>query len=105
MSARQTQKLAEVKAAVIAGRPDRALALIDEFVALAKRNGISRTGKTELETSIAELRDLAAASLRGTRQASEDIRAIVNAARGLQTYDDSGQRQTVSTTAQAPHRF
>lgn len=105
MTARLLEKLAAAKAAIIAGDPDRATSAITDFAALARRKGIPAADRALLESRIAEMRDLAEISLRGARQAIEEVRAIVEAARSLQTYDDSGRRHSASTAAPAPHRF
>ena len=54
---------------------------------------------------MADLRTLAQASLKGAQQAAEQVRAIVQAARSLQTYDSLGQRHVNETRANAPQRF
>lgn len=105
MTARLLEKLSAAKVAVIAGDSDRALSCIEEFVALASRKGVAAAELARLDARIAELRTLAEASLRGARQAIEEVQAIVAAARSLQTYDDAGRRQVASTSASAPHRF
>jgi hypothetical protein len=69
------------------------------------RRGLGVEERAQAETSLSEIRDLAQASERGARQAIEQIRAIVEAARSLQTYDSAGRRHATSTTAPAPHRF
>lgn len=105
MSARLNEKLAAAKAAVIAGDSAAALRSIEDFVGLARRRGLAAVDRPRLDARIAELRDLAEASLRGARQALDDVQAIVAAARSLQTYDDQGCRQSATTAAPAPHRF
>ncbi|MBU3029200.1 hypothetical protein [Paracoccus marinaquae] len=105
MSARLMDKLAAAKSAVIAGQVDRALALIGDFADLATRTGIPAAERARFEARLAELRVLAEASQQGAQRALEDVRAIIQAARSLQTYDDNGRRQTAVTAAPPPHRF
>ncbi|MDP5308776.1 hypothetical protein [Paracoccus spongiarum] len=78
---------------------------IEEFVALARKKGLEPADKARLDAELVELRVLAEASMKGARQALDEIQAIVAAARSLQTYDDRGCRQVASTAAPAPHRF
>lgn len=105
MSGRLDARLAAAKAALIAGNPAEALRSIEDFVAIANRRGLSAVDRPGLEARIAELRNLAEASLLGARQASDDIQAIIAAAGSLQTYDGQGARHHASTIAPAPHRF
>lgn len=105
MSQRLKERLSAARAAIIAGDSAGALTCIDEFVAIANRRGLAAIDRPRLDAEIAELRLLADASLRGARQALDDVHAIVVAARSLQTYDDQGCRHSASTTAPAPHRF
>lgn len=105
MTVRLLEKLSAAKSAVIVGDPDKALTCIEDFVAQARRKGVPAADRPRLEARIAELRTLAEASLRGARQAIDEVQAIVAAARSLQTYDDAGRRQVATTSAPAPHRF
>lgn len=52
-----------------------------------------------------QIRSLAEASLAGARQAAEEVRAIIRAARSLQTYDEVGRRNVTAVVATAPQRF
>lgn len=105
MSKALIQSLAEVKAAIVAGDANKALARIERFSSSARRTNLSGPERERLEAGLTELRGLAEASLRGARQAFEDVQAIVLAARTLQTYDQQGRRQVSTTAAPAPHRF
>lgn len=105
MSGVLTDRLAEVKAAVIAGNPENAMEKIDRFVATAQRHGVPAGERARLETAMTELLALAEASLRGARQALDEVQAIVLAARSLQTYDSDGRRHVSPTVAPAPRRF
>lgn len=98
-------KLAAAKNAIITGDPAKALRLIDEFFALISRVGISSEERPLIDARVAELRSLAEASMRGARQAFDEMQAIVLAARSLQTYDQDGCRHVASTAAPPPHRF
>lgn len=105
MTARLQDRLSAAKSAVIAGDSARALTCIEDFAALAHRKGLAPADRPRIEAQIADLRSLAEASLKGARQALDEVQAIVAAARSLQTYDDQGCRQVAVTVAPAPHRF
>lgn len=105
MSARLLSRLAAAKSAVIAGKSDTALTIIEEFSDLALRNGISAAERPILEARLAEIRLLSEASLRGAQMAIAEVQMIVTAARSLQTYDDSGRLQVATTVAPSPRRF
>ena len=104
MKSRFLRKLTDLKSAVIAADPVAATACLEDLAHMARR-GLGVEERAQAETSLSEIRDLAQASERGARQAIEQIRAIVEAARSLQTYDSAGRRHATSTTARAPHRF
>ena len=71
----------------------------------AARQGVAPEAREMLEPALAELRDLAQAALQGAQQAAEQVRAIVQAARSLQTYDSRGRRHVTTTQANLPQRF
>jgi len=105
MSRIVTRQMGQIRAALIAGDARAALKAIDALLQAAARTGIDDTARIRLEPELAELRVLALASLAGAQQAAEQVRAIVQAARSLQTYDSHGQRNVTQTQAHAPQRF
>ncbi|RNF34446.1 hypothetical protein [Paracoccus methylarcula] len=105
MSDSPVKHLAAARAAIVAGDMGLALDQIERFSAAADRSPPDAASKQALQAAIAELRELAEASLRGTKAAMEQIHEIVQAARTLQTYDDTGRRRTASTVATLPRRF
>lgn len=105
MSRALTRQMAQIRAALLSGDAQSALTRIDDLTRSAARHGISPDDRARLEPALAELRDLAQAALQGARQAAEQVRAIVQAARSLQTYDSLGQRHVTTTRATPPQRF
>ncbi|MCF3974238.1 hypothetical protein [Paracoccus salsus] len=105
MSRPLTDRLAAVRSAVIAGDPQKALARIEDFAEYARRIGIASQDRPRIDAALAELHVLAEASLRGAKQAADDVQAIIQAARTLQTYDNEGRRRVSATSAPAPQRF
>ncbi len=104
MTSKFIRKLTALKAAVIAADAPAALACLDDLHRIARR-GISDADRAEAAAALARIRHLAEASDRAARAAIEDVRAILHAARSLQTYDSSGQRQATPTASPVPHRF
>ncbi|WP_405402453.1 hypothetical protein [Paracoccus sp. Ld10] len=105
MSRALTRQLALIRSALMAGNAQAALVGLDDLTRIATRKGIDASTRDLLEPALADLRALAQASLLGAQQAAEQVRAIVQAARSLQTYDSLGQRQVNETRANAPQRF
>ncbi|WP_168217440.1 hypothetical protein [Paracoccus liaowanqingii] len=105
MSRAVTRQMAQIRAALISGDAQAALAAIDDLMRVAARAGLDEEARDRLEPALAELRALAQASLTGAQQAADQIRAIVQAARSLQTYDSLGRRNIMPTRATAPQRF
>lgn len=105
MSRALTRQITAIRAALMAGNAQAALAAIDEMTRTAARKGIDAASRDRLEPAMAELRILAQASLTGAQQAADQVRAIVQAARSLQTYDSHGQRTVTPTRANSPQRF
>lgn len=99
------RQIDRIKAALLAGDPAAALAHIDDWSRIASRKGLDAATHEQLEPALAELRALAQSSLNGALQAAEQVRAIVRAARSLQTYDSLGRRLITATRANAPQRF
>lgn len=105
MSRAAARQMARIRTALILGDAPGALAAIDELTRVAARSGLDEAARDRLEPGLAELRALAQASLTGAQQAADQIRAIVQAARSLQTYDSLGRRTVMPTRAVAPQRF
>lgn len=99
------RQMGQIRAALLAGDAPMALDAIDALARTAARKGIDAPTREALEPGLADLRALAEASLRGAQQAAEQVRAIVQAARSLQTYDSLGRRTVSETRANAPQRF
>jgi Na+-translocating ferredoxin:NAD+ oxidoreductase RNF subunit RnfB len=105
MKASIARNLASVKSAIIAGDPVTALMTLEKLAATLEREGLPPADRTALTDAMSQLMVLAEASLRGARQASDEVQAIIQAARSLQTYDSDGCRRTALVTAPAPRRF
>ncbi|WP_304617520.1 hypothetical protein [Paracoccus sp. (in: a-proteobacteria)] len=98
------RRIAGIKAAILTGDAETAqkgLDLLEKTLAA----GVSVDQRPMLESALTELRALAEASLRGARQAAEDLRDIILSAQSLQTYDDAGRRRSATTLAPMPQRF
>lgn len=91
------------RAAIIGGDPIAALKNIEVFMGLTAGLPVSDIERTGLEARIAELRMLAEAAQQGAQSALDQVRAIIQAARSLQTYD-SGGKLRVNMVAQDPAR-
>lgn len=100
-----TRQMALIRTTLIAGDARAALTAIDGLSQAAARAGLDDEARTRLEPELAELRMLALASLAGAQQAAAQVRAIVEAARSLQTYDSLGRRNVTPTQAHMPQRF
>lgn len=105
MSDSLIRHLSSARAAIVAGDMELALDRIEHFSAAAEKTSPDEATKDQLRSGVAELQILAEASLRGTKSAVDQIREIIQTARTLQTYDDTGQRHITSTVANMPHRF
>lgn len=105
MSKRLLQLFDRAKAALLAADIDRASSHIDEIKALLEREGLTEEHRQKVEPRLTELRALAQACLTGTRQAYEQIQAIIQAANSLQTYDSSGRRSNASVVQRESKRF
>lgn len=105
MSRALTRPMARIRAALMDGDSLSALTAIEDLTRAAARTGLDAATRDRLEPALSELRALAQASLTGAQQAAEQVRAIVQAARSLQTYDSHGQRNVNETRANAPQRF
>lgn len=99
------RRISAVRQALLSGDAQLALAKLNELMALLQRQGVEEEARTVLETALADLRQLADASLEGARGAAEDVRAIVLAAKSLATYDSYGKRHLNPVAANAPRRF
>ncbi|WP_022707080.1 MULTISPECIES: hypothetical protein [Paracoccus] len=99
------RQLAAIRAAILSGNAPAALRAIEEFGRLAARQGLSEADRAAIEPQVMQIRSLAEASLAGARQAAEEVRAIIRAARSLQTYDEVGRRNVTAVVATAPQRF
>lgn len=105
MSDSLQRHLAAARAALIAGKAPAALESIDRFMNAARKTPPTREQGSKLETQISELRMLADAGLEGAKSAAGQLRAIVETARSLQTYDDAGQRNVKTVVAPLPRRY
>ena len=105
MSRTLKRNMSQVRAALVAGTPYAALDAIDELTRNAGKADLDDTARHSLEPALEELRILAQASLKGAQKAAEQVRAIVQAARSLETYDSSGRRNVNETRANTPQRF
>lgn len=105
MSRVLSRQIVLIRKALLSGDAQSALARIDDLARLAARHGIDAPTRTLLEPALAELRDLAQASLSGAQEAADQVRAIIHAARSLQTYDSLGRKLITATRPNLPQRF
>ncbi len=93
------------RAAIVAGDSDQALACLERFAAAADRSPPEPDRRPALQARINELHRLALAAQTGARMAMDQVAAIVESARSLQTYDRLGARNVAMTTAPLPRRY
>lgn len=95
--------LEEERAELIAGNLDRLGALTAEKnrLAAAILNGQSAALTPELKDLCARNQELVAAALKGARAATKRLTELRAVQSRLSTYDQSGQKQTVSATPSA----
>ncbi|RJE80893.1 hypothetical protein [Paracoccus sp. JM45] len=105
MSRVLSRQISQIRMALLSGDAQSALVRIDDLTRLAARHGIDAPTRSLLEPALADLRDLAQASLSGAQQAADQVRAIIHAARSLQTYDSFGQKLVTATRSNLPQRF
>lgn len=105
MSALLFRQLDAARSAIVAGTPHEALEKIEEFSKDFARKPPDRAIRDTLEAHVAHIRDLAEASLKGAHMAADQVRAIIDAARSLQTYDDAGKRRSASIVCHLPRRY
>lgn len=105
MNKRLIRSLDGLKQAVMTANPAQALSRIDEVSALIRRHDLTPDAKAECAARMEEVRGLAEASAKGAARAIDQVRAILEAARNLQAYDESGRRITTSVSAPAAQRF
>ena len=103
MAAPYDRPLNAARAAIIDGDPDNALKNIALFTDRVGGAPLSEVERARVEPQIAELRMLAEAAQEGAQSALDQVRAIIQAARSLQTYD-SGGKLRVNMVAQDPAR-
>lgn len=97
--------LRAARAAILAGRAAEALQHLDRFAERLGRLPPDPETRADLQAGIHELRILADATLRGAQEGAAQVRAIVEAARMLQTYDHDGRRKVQSIVALEPRRY
>lgn len=97
--------LDRARAEIMKGHAGNALAGLEEFSNRVRQQGVPDHLRPILRKRISELHELAESSLRGARKGAADVRAIILAARSLQTYDNSGQRQVTFTPATVGKRY
>lgn len=93
------------KAAIMAGKAQDALIETERLLALVAQQPPEPKQAERLEMRLAELRGLAEAALTGAQSAADQMQAILQAARALETYDSRGQRKIADTATTKPHRF
>lgn len=104
MTDRLMRHLNAARAAIVAGNSDQALACLEQFAAAADRSP-EPDRRPALQARINELHRLALAAQTGARMAMDQVAAIVESARSLQTYDRLGARNVAMTTAPLPRRY
>lgn len=91
--------------AIISGDAAQALVRIEALAKRFERDGIEPEAKIQIEQTLQHLRRLAEDSARGTQRAIDQIKDILQNARTLQTYDQTGRRHQTATAAETPQRF
>lgn len=99
------RQIKAAKAAIMAGKAGKAAEDVEHLMHLLGRYPPGPDDRARLEARLAELRDLAEAAIEGTRAAAEQMQAILQAARSLETYDPHGQRKIADTATTPPRRF
>ena len=94
-----------IQHAIIAGDAALALARIEALAKRFERDRVEPEDKARIEQALLHLRRLAEDSARGTQRAIGQIRDILQNARTLQTYDQTGRRRQTQTNAAMPQRF
>lgn len=105
MSKNARALMEKTRRALIDGRSELAFRCLSDMITALESEGIAPDSLADLESELAELRNLAAAVLSGQRQAVDFLRAAVEAARSLQTYDRTGRRQVTPITDHPARRF
>lgn len=105
MKAHHRILLNSIQQAIIAGDGPLALNRIEGLAKRFERDRVDADAKADIEQAVLHLRRLAEDSARGTQQAIDQIRDILQNAGSLQTYDKAGQRQTTLTNALLAQRF
>ncbi|MDO5706210.1 MAG: hypothetical protein Q4G49_14260 [Paracoccus sp. (in: a-proteobacteria)] len=98
-------KLNRARAAIIDGRAQEALSMIESFVRALEEGRVDRSERDRLEVILTELRALALAAQSGAQSAMDQIAEIVQAARSLRTYDSTGRHHVATISPEAPRRF
>lgn len=104
MSDSLMRHLKQAREAVIAGDAARAMAAIEKL-SKAGEMRVDDAARPNLQRQVEELHQLALAAQKGARMAIDQVRAIVEAARSLQTYDSVGARRVAITVAPVPRRY
>ncbi len=105
MNKRLVKSLDGLKQAVMTANPSLALSRMEDVSALIRRQDLTPDAKAECAARMEEVRNLAEASAKGAARAIDQVRAILEAARNLQAYDQSGRRITAPVSAPAVQRF
>ncbi|TRW96062.1 hypothetical protein FNJ84_14575 [Paracoccus sp. M683] len=90
---------------IMTGRISDAARDVDKLLSLIQRVELDSARRQRLETRLKDLRELAEAALNGARGAAEQLQAIIQSARSLETYDSHGQRKISDTATAQPRRF
>ncbi|MFV0300719.1 MAG: hypothetical protein ACK5IP_07570 [Paracoccus sp. (in: a-proteobacteria)] len=93
------------KTSIMAGHASKAAENVEHLMHLLENHPPLPGDGDWLKPRLAELRHLAEAALAGTRAAAEEMQAILQAARSLETYDKGGQRKVADTATAQPRRF
>lgn len=105
MKGRIEKLVAAVKKPLLAGDAEAAAAALDTMLGQLGNAVPDAEGRAALEAGLAELRALAAAMQQGAQEAINEVRAAIQAAQSLQTYDRTGRRLTAPVRAPLPRRY
>lgn len=99
------RQIRTTKASIMSGQAEKAAKDVEHLMHLLRKHPPAPEDIDRLEATMAELRCLAEAALEGARAAAEQMHALLQGARLLETYDNLGQRKVTDTAAPQTRRY
>lgn len=93
------------KASIMSGQAGKAAKDVEDLMHLLRRHPPEPDEIDGLGVRLAELRLLADSALEGARSAADHLRALLQTARLLETYDNLGQRKVTDTAPPQTRRY